>query len=299
MSFIKQFVGSFNPKFYPKLVLTSWKDTVKYLLILIFCTSFIFSVYWTTVFYKKSFHFLDTKKETISKYVNEYLVPISIEDGLVTAEAEQPYIKEIKIPGEKNSYIFIVDTTGQITSLDKYNAYGLLLTKDTLIMQESKDDGLSRETKIYSLQKVKSFSIRPSQKKDEYIVVSFAKDKFLSINKDFLKNLVVKISLMGWPMLLILGFLFSVSHRILQILFVSLFVLLLNVIFGRKLKYENIFSLTAFAITLPLLLTLLSNMAFLKIKLFGLMFTLIYAIYLIMGFFSIKKENSIETMEQK
>jgi len=87
------------------------------------------------------------------KFVNQ--VPkITIEKGEVRIDEPQPYY--ITVP-DSNKIIAIIDTTGQIQSLDNTDAF-VLLTKTKLISHQSKT-----ETRIYDLTNVQHFVLEQSK----------------------------------------------------------------------------------------------------------------------------------------
>lgn len=75
---------------------------------------------------------------------------ITITDGLVSIKEAQPYY--IKDP-DSNEALAIIDTTGQIDSIEDMNAF-CLLTSDKIIIKQSKF-----ETRTYDLSNIKAFAV--------------------------------------------------------------------------------------------------------------------------------------------
>jgi hypothetical protein len=82
--------------------------------------------------------------------VLEQVPPITITDGEVSTPVPQPHV--IQFPGTGKPLI-IIDTTGQITSLDSQEA-SVLVTKRQVAVRQNE-----RETRIYDLSAVKSFTL--------------------------------------------------------------------------------------------------------------------------------------------
>lgn len=82
----------------------------------------------------------------------DQIPPISIQDGEVSTEVSQPYfITEESSPG----VFFIIDTTGEITTLDHTVTEGVLLTKDRLLVKRAHHNDLQE----LDLSQVRSFTL--------------------------------------------------------------------------------------------------------------------------------------------
>jgi hypothetical protein len=104
----------------------------------------------------RMFKFQKGLSSFIDKEAPQYVsqVPkITIEKGEVHIDEQQPYY--ITIP-DNNKIIAIIDTTGQIQSLDNTEAF-VLLTRTKLVSRQSKS-----ETRIYNLANVQHFVLEQS-----------------------------------------------------------------------------------------------------------------------------------------
>jgi len=81
----------------------------------------------------------------------EQLPDISINNGAVTVDVEQPYY--IRDEENNNEVVVIIDTTGQITSLEDTTAK-ILLTKHTFIVEKSQ-----YETRSMDLKEIEEFRL--------------------------------------------------------------------------------------------------------------------------------------------
>jgi len=185
------------------------------------------------------------------------LPEIRIENGVVSTDAQEPFTIEEK------DFIFIIDTTGKKTTIDPSYKQGILLTKNKLIHKQSEI-----ETRAYDLSKIKSFTV----------------------NKAAMERWRKTFSRFAFPLLLVCLFLYFVVVKLIQILFFSLIALIANTVTKANLKYENLFNISLFALTPPVLLATIFNLAGLRIPFFLSLFlyTVIYIVFLIGGVGSCK-----------
>ncbi len=186
----------------------------------------------------------------VSKELGDRLPEIRIENGVVSTDVQEPFVIE-----EKN-FIFIIDTTEKTTTIDPSYKQGILLTKNKLIHKQSEI-----ETRAYDLSKIKSFTL----------------------NKEAMERWKETFSRFALPILLVSLFPYFILVKLIQILLFSLIALIMNTVTKANLKYENLFNISLFALTPPVLLATIFNLAGLKVPLFGLLYVAIYIIFLIGG----------------
>lgn len=181
------------------------------------------------------------------------LPEIRIKDGVVSIDAQEPFIIE-----EKDFIFIIIDTTGKITTIDPSYKQGILLTKNKLIHKQSEI-----ETRAYDLSKIKSFTV----------------------NKEAMERWRKAFSRFAFPFLVVILFLYYIVAKLIQILFFSLIALIANTATKANLKYENLFNISLFALTPPVLLATIFNLAGLRIPFFLSLFlyTVIYIVFLMGG----------------
>jgi hypothetical protein len=143
---------------------------------------------------------------------------ITISEGTVSTDASEPYF--ITDP-ESGSSIIIIDTTGQITSLDDTDAT-MLLTKTKAIVKKG-----PAETRIYNLSEVEDFYI------DQERIYNF-----LEVLKDWLAVVL-------YPFVV----LFSFIYRVVQALIYATIGILFTKKFHASLKYEALISLAIISIS--------------------------------------------------
>ena len=211
---------------------------------------FLFILLITLVLSMKRSTALIQGMDEVSKELGDKLPEIRIEDGVVSTDAQEPFVIE-----EKN-FIFIIDTTGKITTVDPSYKQGILLTKNKLIHRQSEI-----ETREYDLSKI----------------------KFFTVNKAAMERWRKTFSRFAFPILLVSLFPYFVVVKLIQILLFSLMALVMNTATKANLKYENLFNISLFALTPPVLLATIFNLAGLKIPLFGLFYIAIYIVFLMGG----------------
>lgn len=161
----------------------------------------------------------------ISKFIevyNDKCPNFELKDGELNVEGNMPMVL-----AKEQDYYFVIDTTNS-TSPDVLNSYsnGILILKDKLI-----------------------------QKKNEVQtqVIDFKSLQGMTINKDVVNSYlpVVKIIL---PLIFIGNILWYFIGSLLSALFLALFALIINAIFKTGLKYEQLYSISIYALTTPLLI---------------------------------------------
>lgn len=239
-------------RFYKRVKDFPISKCVKYILLLIFLITLVFTVRFTYDFGKG----LDKMIE----WVRQNIPPIEIQNGIATVDVKQPYIVE------EGGYVFIIDTTGEITSLDKYEK-GLLLTKGKFIVKEN-----NAKTQIFELAHI----IKDSQKLiiDEHSLGLFRKNVW-----NF------------FPVFLIWHYIRLCLAKFFHILFFSLVSLVTSSVIGVKLNYRQLFSIGLYAITPSVLLGILLAAFGRPLPFFGIIYSGIYIIYLIMAVTSCREEE--------
>ncbi|MHC4070247.1 MAG: DUF1189 family protein [Planctomycetota bacterium] len=159
-------------------------------------------------------NFVNNEASAIVNQVPE----ITITDGQVSIKETQPYY--IKDP-DSNEPLAIIDTTGQIESLEDANAF-CLLTKTEIMWQKSEV-----ETRAYDLSNVK-----------EFVVDSERITNWLHIGRKFLVVFICPFALLG-----------SYVYRIAQALIYAAIGLLFASLCKTTLSYADLVRLAVVAVT--------------------------------------------------
>ncbi len=288
MSFWMRIIKSFKSSHYKELSFRPASEAVKYVFLLVLITTIIISTYIIFNFRTKSLEFLNSNKEKLHEVIKRIVVPLEIKDGKVSADVKQPYKERLSELGPKG-FTFVVDTTGSITSLEE-GEDGILITEDALIVQsESKG---TTDIKRYNLSQIRDFSIKPSDKTDEYFIVSSGGHTYY-VTFDLLKNWVNIIFKIGWPVLIVFSYIFTLFAKFIQVLIFSLFVVILNLSSVKRLKYSNIFNIGVYAMTPPTTLAIINITGGINFKYFNIVYIAVYLIYLALGF-AYAKEGALK-----
>lgn len=183
----------------------------------------------------------------------EQIPPISIERGRVSADVEQPY----RIRYSRGSFEFyaIIDTTGEVTSLDDTSA-NILLTSFELFVKRNET-----ETRVYDLSGVRHFYVDgPTAER-------------------WLRRFATWGAVLIYP-LFVGG---SYVYRLLQALFYSLIGLLIAKVLERPLSYPAILRVTVMAITPAVLIKTIVQLTALSLPVAWLFYFTIAMVYLVLG----------------
>lgn len=144
--------------------------------------------------------------------------PVTISGGVVTADVPQPHSIT---DGGTGTVFAIIDTTGQVQSLDDVDAK-MLLTRTQLIVRKGE-----RETRIYDLSSIENFSL----------------------DRDRVRGWLNVSAAWGPPFVYVLMILFSCVYRVLQALVFALIGLAFRPAPGLAPGYPGVLSLALVAVT--------------------------------------------------
>ncbi len=276
---------SFNPNFYKNIVDQSFGKSVVYIMLLSFVVSLLLAAK-VKIGYNS---FVSMSKVLIEKNLDNLwpkgLGEIKIEKGLVSSDTQQPYISKW------NDFVFILDTTGEVKSLNDYK-YGILLIKDKLIVKREKS-GYETRIEEYDLSMLGKFSVRPGDPSKGIIAVINNKDKLFNINMKLISFWMRFIGGIIFFIVLLIFFPCYLIAKIIQGALFALFAMLPNKAIGANLNYVKLLNISLYALTFPTMLALISMLAGVKFPMFWLVYSFIYMAYIILGIKNIK-DNSIE-----
>lgn len=198
-------------------------------------------------------------QERISLFIDEQAPPlieqvpkITITNGQVHVDELQPYY--IKAP-DGNEVLAIIDTTGEIQSLDSTDAFALL-TKTKLIHRQS-----NVEYRTYDLSEVQKFVLDKSRIRGWLNIV---------------KKLIVPVLL---PFILLGSYIF----RIIQALIYAAIGLIFAAFCRIKLSYDALVRLAVVALTPCIIVRTIFEMVSVHLPIAGLWFFLLAMGYLFFG----------------
>lgn len=276
------FIGSFSPKFYKNIVSQSFARSFGYLVMLVFAVSLVLSVKYTVNTRVVTQKFVEWINAVFVEKLPEFLPEIHINNGEVSSPAEQPLVREWE------KFAFILDTTGTITSLDKYKN-GILLMKHTLVVKHTETG--KTKTEEYDLSKVKLFKMTPGEKEGEFIILNFEGREFSLTQNDIERwsNIFGQAIL---PIMVVGLFFYYLLAKIFQLLLFSLLSLIVNGVTNSKLKYDNLLNIGILALTPSVVFSVLAEVLGLAIPLFGLIYIGLYSLFLVMAISECKNINS-------
>lgn len=188
---------------------------------------------------------------------------ITITDGKVSIEEEQPYY--IKTP-DSGKVLAIIDTTGQITSLDDTEAF-CLLTGDKVIVKSSEF-----KKEAYDLSTVKAFSV------DSERITGW-----LQSGRKFVAVAFYPLALAG-----------SYMYRIVQALIYAAIGLLFAAICKTKLSYAALLRLSVAAVTPCIIVATILNLT--DISLYAYLYLIAALAYL---FFAVKSSSGTSQEQEE
>lgn len=201
-------------------------------------------VVWIPALFFFKFHF-DSQTAHSSRDFLKQIPSIRILDGVVSVDKPMPY--RITHP-KSGKAIAVIDTTGQITSLEQAAA-PILVTKDKLMVQKS-----GQETQIFNLSNVKDVKI------DALKV------------KQFMARMTQWIIYIFFPVLVIITFI----YRILQALLFGAVGMLIAKILQVNIFFQQSMRLAVVAMTPAIMLSTL-------LFIFGISFAYEYFIYFVIS----------------
>jgi hypothetical protein len=241
--------------FYKQVVKQSIGKSLKYIFLLLLIAAIVMSISNCIRLNK----FIDVGKDWALKNVPE----IRIVNGQTQVEVPQPYTV-----WKDENFIFLIDTTGQNTSIDTAYKAGALLTQSKLIMKESEF-----QTRQYELTQFPNFTV----------------------NKDTI-NKWAKIAQVGiWILIPIGTYLYLIIAKWFQIALFSLFTISLNGTMKTNLKYPQLLSLGIYALTVPIILDVIYSLVGRPNSIFIWIYIAVYVIYLTMA---VKHQKPLENINQ-
>lgn len=255
-AFFQEIVKSIRDfKFYKEVKDFQLPKGLKYILSLILLITIILTVRYSYDFKKGLNIAVD--------WAAQNLPPIEIQNGIVTVDVRQPYKV---IDGD---FALIIDTTGEITSLDGYER-GVLLMKDRLMYKES-----DIKTETHNLSNIQT----------------------LRIDETFMKALQRNAVWILLPVMFVMLYVGFCLARFFQILLFSIVSVATSSIANIKLNYKQLVAIGIYAITPSTVLGALVALFGVQLPLFGIIYSGLYIIYLIIAILNCKEVPTVAPVE--
>ena len=252
MNFLKKVKSSvYDPLYYSEILNMNFGGSLKYFFKLSLLLALVGAVYLSFVSIPKVNSFISTFGDrVVDAYPAE--LEVRLKNGLVSTNVVEPYIiplpkDEFNADYNKSNYenLIVIDTKSDL-SLDKFNAYNtvVLLTKNAVLTRDkgkititelkgTSDLTINRDKLVYWVGKV-----TPFVKKLPYII----------------------------PVIVFTGLFLYFAFSLFYLLFVALLVFIIGKIRKLGLSYKKSYQISLHAITLPLILSMVSW--FINIKMF-------------------------------
>lgn len=239
-------------QFYKEVVNQPISKSLKYIFFFLFLTAVIMSI-GNIIRLNK---FIDEGREWSIKNVPV----ISIVNGKALVDVPQPYTV-----WKDEHVIFLIDTTGQNTSIDTAFPIGFLLTQTKFIM---KQDEL--RTQQYELSQFPDFTI------NQQSIIRWSK--------------IIQTAI--WFILPIGTYFYLLIAKWFQIMLFSMFTLSLNNSLRTNLKYPQVLKIGIYALTAPIILDIIYSLVGRPNPIFIWIYIAIYAVYLYLAVKQLKPQDT-------
>jgi Protein of unknown function (DUF1189) len=270
---MKEFLKSFNPKFYKDIAGQPFSKSLGFLFAVVLFISIIFSFQFSLGMKKVMLQAKAWVDENLEKVTSE-IPEIEIKDGSLISPKDK-FTKAWET--EKAALIIDPQEDNAYSTLEQYDNV-FLLTQHKLMVKSLKADGTT-EIKSYNLDKVKIFKMSPIPKGVRMVL----ENKEFEVTDLTVKKWIKMASLLIFPVSLLFVFLWYSFAKILQVLFWSLAALIFNGVFKAKLLYKDLLTIGVYALAGPTVLAVIKSIFNIPIPAFSLIYVLIYLLYLGLG----------------
>ena len=232
----------------------------------------------------------------LTKKLSEVLPEITIKDGELSSPVKQPLIYEWEDENMAEAmgdghFVFILDTTGAVTSLDGY-PNGILMTKDKLVFKYQ-EAGRSKIEEM-EFKDIKSFKMTPG--KEEGVLINFSVNgQDSKLTEDIIEKWAVIIGKFLFPVIMVGIFIYYLAAKLLQVLLFSLLSLIVNSANNTKLEYSNLLNIGVFAMTPAVVLAVLAAVFNVTVPMFGFIYMGLYVAFLVMGVMQFKAASPVNS----
>jgi hypothetical protein len=260
MNFWNQLVGSvMKPDYYLSLIKRSTGKAVTYLILLTLITSILYGIRVSLMWNGM----VDTQGKEFENKSPDFIFA----NGEIMVKATMPYVIS-----KTNKTLFIVDTSGKSDEgvLKGYDK-GVFIGKSKIVNKKS-----SLETSSYDLSTIKNFT--------------------------FTKADVVKaMPWIKWANILIVlfMFIFGIIANLGAALLVGICGWIASKIMSCQIVFDDLYKIGIYALTMPLFLEMVKNIAGVNVPLFRVAFYIISIGYTVKVLMTVKNKSNIEVDEAK
>ena len=254
----------FEPKYYQDVAKAKFWFSFKYLWFLLFILVFIRS-FSLGGQYLKSRPKIQPQVNKLLAYAENFYpkgLELKIKKGQLSTNAKEPYIFDLvknQWPANQR-HLLIIDTRGSIENYPGYNSF-ILATKNAVVYPSKSTNNRVEETSVFYFSNVK---------------------QDLTLNKNIYDSFLNVIVLAFLFLFLIFGSLFGAVGTMFGLLFLTLFVWIVNLIFKRQYSYGSLYKMGMHAVTWPILIIEVAK--YLKLPFPGL-YVLIFLVWMLIILF--------------
>ncbi len=253
-NFYNKFVQScINLNFFKHIVSDSNIESFKFIFIVILFISVI-------VGFRQGWLISEVTRDVLDWSKNN-LPPLSIKNGILTTQAEQPYFTAYK------DFPVFLDTTGEIKNLETEES-GILIKKDKVLY---KIGGMN--TAVLKLDKVGKFEFN------------------LQSIKQMKKNLAIKII----PLIVLFMYIYFCIVKFTHIFLFSFLGMVVNRFKNKGLNYKEVLNISIYAFSPVALLSIIFGLAGLQNTISWLVYNIVYAFYVVSAIFYISPVAQVVT----
>lgn len=274
----------FEPRYYKDVAKVNFWFSFKYLWFLLFILVFIKSFMLGGQYIKSR----PQIQPEINKFVTyaENFYPKALElriiKGQLSTNVKEPYVFDL----EKNKWqtgqkhFLIIDTKGSIENYPNYNSY-ILATKNAVVYPSKSNNNRVGETSVFYFRDIKQ----------DFTLNKNIYNNLLNVVKPYTHKalfFVDYIALMFLFLFLIFGSLFWTGGVMFGLVFLTLFVWIVNLIFKKQFSYGSLYKMGMHAVTWPILATEVAK--YLKFP-FPSLYALVFLFWMLIVLFSTEKKS--------
>ncbi|OGK52363.1 hypothetical protein A2966_01695 [Candidatus Roizmanbacteria bacterium RIFCSPLOWO2_01_FULL_41_22] len=254
--------------YYPDIIKTSVKFSLKYFYLFLFFILFVQSALFVVnlaVNLPKIPQFVSQIKERAKGLYPKELI-ITIKNGNLRTNVKEPYYIDLPELTQNNvpdqfEHLVAFDTKGRVDDFKKYHTL-FLVTRNAVVYPDRQQQSMSTYRVSY-FDEVKNFIL------DQTLYQNF-------INKllpylDYLQPLLVVFAVVGIFIFPVLGASFVMTGHLIYLLIMSVLLWLIAKVFKNHLSYKKVFQLSIHGLTLPIVVVFLLGLFTVTIS--GLIYT--------------------------
>jgi len=234
----------FEPKYYKDVAKVSFWFSFKYLWFLLFIL-IIFKSIFLGGQYLKSRPQIQPEVNRLLTYAENFYprgLELKIRNGQLSTNVKEPYTFYLeKNQWQTDRHLLIIDTKGSIENYPNYNVY-ILATKNAVVYPSKSRNNQIGETSVFYFRDLKQ----------DFTLNKNIYDNFLNVVRPYTYRILFFVDYIVLAFLflfLIFGSLFWVGGTMFGLLFLTLLVWIVNLIFKKQYSYGSLYKMDMHAVT--------------------------------------------------